>query len=133
MADIKIGVKEGEAYQWNVAIFNQAFDEAMEFLNEDQYAHLARQVKELAAQNEPTQSDTVDVRPIEDYWEIRDKGGILKKINARIFFFMDKKTRTIVVLGAFKKDNDGATPEWVKRRIKKRKKEYLGQREKRKE
>ena len=49
---VKIGVKEGgglpPGYEWNVEIFDQAFDEAMSFLTEDEYAHLASQVRELA-------------------------------------------------------------------------------------
>jgi phage-related protein len=126
---VKIGVKERggppPGYLWNVALLGQAYDEAMSFLNEDQYSHLACQVRELAAQEEPTRCETVDVRPIEDFHEIRDKGGILGKINARIFFFNHKETRTIVILGAIKKENDGPTPIGDLRTMRRRKRIYL--------
>ena len=50
---VKIGVTEGggspPGYLWNVDIVDQSFDEAMSFLNEDQYEHLAAQFRELAA------------------------------------------------------------------------------------
>src|SRR4051794_5280182 len=88
---VKVGVKVGggppPGYSWNVEVLNQAFEEAMGFLNEDQYTHLANQVRELARQDDPTHSDTVDVTPIEDYHELSDKGGILKNLNVRVFFF----------------------------------------------
>src|SRR4051794_11182375 len=97
---IKIGVKEGggppPGYRWNVEIFDQAYDAAMAFLDEDQYSHMVAQVQELARQDDPTHSETVDVRPIEDSYEIRDKGGILQRLNVRIFFFVHKSSRTIV-------------------------------------
>lgn len=114
MAETKIGVRQGggphPGYSWSVQILQRAFDEAMGFLNSDQYDHLARQVKELAREDEPSQCPTVDVRPIESYYELRDKGGVLGKINARVFFFLNSLTRTIVILGAVKKESDGPTP-----------------------
>src|SRR5437763_654509 len=87
---VKVGVKEGDGpppgYQWNVDVLDQAHSNAMSFLSEEQYDHLARQVRELARQDEPTRRETVDVRSVEEFYEIRDKGGVLKKINARVFF-----------------------------------------------
>jgi hypothetical protein len=126
---VKIGVKEGggrpPGYQWSVDILQQAFDQAMGFLNDDQYSHLANQVRELARQEDPTRSDVVDVRAVEDFHEIRDKGGILGKINTSIFYFSYKPTRTIVVLGSIKKENDGPTPIGDIRTMRRRKRLYL--------
>lgn len=126
---VKTGVKEGggppPGYQWTVDIIDQAFDEAMAFLDEDQYDHLADQVRELAGQEDPRHSDTVDIRPIEDFWEIRDKGGVLGKINARVFFVIHKPSRKIVVLGAIKKEKDGPTPVGDKHTMRRRKRLYL--------
>jgi hypothetical protein len=42
------------------------YGEARAFVDEAQYRHLALQVKELARQEDPTHSQTVDVKPIED-------------------------------------------------------------------
>ena len=67
-------------------------------------------VRELARQEDPTHSSTVDVRPVEDFHGIRDKVGVLGRINVRVFFFFYKPTRTIVVIGAIKKENNGLTP-----------------------
>lgn len=126
---VKTGVKAGggppPGYRWNIVIFDQAHDEAREFLDADQYEHMARQVRELAGQEDPTHSLTVDVRPVEDFHEIRDKGGILRRLNVRVFFFVHKPSRRIVVLGAIKKENDGPTPVGDKVRMRYRKRRYL--------
>lgn len=126
---IKVGVQEGggppPGYRWNVEVLDQAFSEAMAFLNGDQYDHLARQVRELARHDDPTHSQTIDVRPIEDFHELRDKGGILKRINARVFYLTHKPSRTIVILGAIKKENDGPTPAGDRIRMRRRKRLYL--------
>jgi hypothetical protein len=126
---IKVGVKEGAGappgYKWNVDLLSQVHGEAMSFLTPDQYGHLAEQVRELARGDEPTKCQTVDVRPIEDYFEIRDKGGLLKKINARIFFCVCHSTRTIAVVGAINKKNDGPTPDHVKILMRYRTRRYL--------
>jgi hypothetical protein len=126
---VKTGVKQGAGpppgYRWNVDILDLAHDEAVDLLNADQYEHLARQVKELAAQDDPTHSNTVDVRPIEDWHEIRDKGGILGQLNVRVFFFVRHETRKIVILGTIKKENNGPTPTGDRHRVRRRKRLYL--------
>jgi hypothetical protein len=126
---VKSGVRRGggrpPGYQWNVDILDQAFEEAMGFLSEDQYAHMAAQVRELARQEDPTHRTTVDIRPVEDFYEVRDKGGILRNMNVRVFYFVHKPGRLIVVLGAIKKENDGPTPIGDKVTMRRRKRLYL--------
>ena len=43
--DVKVGVSRAggppPGYRWAVHILNEAFDEVMKFLNEDQHSHLA--------------------------------------------------------------------------------------------
>src|SRR5688572_10637525 len=94
---LKIGVVRGQGpppgYQWNALIVDRAFEESRTFLNDEQYQHMANQVKELALQDDPTHSLTIDVRQIEDFYEIRDKGGILQRINVRLFYFVHKPER----------------------------------------
>jgi phage-related protein len=126
---VKTGVVVGggppPGYQWNALILDVAFEEAMRFLNVDQYHHQAAQVRELALQADPTHSDVIDVRPVEDFHEIRDKGGILGGLNVRVFFFVHKPQRSIVVLGAMRKQNDGPTPKGTKVKISRRMRNYV--------
>jgi hypothetical protein len=121
---IKIGVRQGSGpppgYKWTVAILDFAFDEVMAFLTEIEYEHIAMQFKELAGEEDPTHSLMASVTQIDDYFELRDKGGVLGKKNIRIFFGVDKTSRSVVVLGGIKKENNGKTPDGVKITIRRR-------------
>ena len=75
--------------------------------------------------DDPTHSETIDIRPVHEMFEIRDKGGVLRKINARVFYFVSQTERSIVILGAFHKQNDGPTPPGDLWRMRKRMSRYL--------
>lgn len=110
---LKIGVRAGAGdppFLWTVAVLQVAFDEALSFLGVDQYRRLARQFQELASQGDPTHSDTISLDKIEDFYELRDWGGILSPHNVRVFFGIDNALKRIVTLGVFNKRNDGSTP-----------------------
>ncbi len=129
---LKIGVLQGtEAtqgilYQWSVGVYDSAFDEILKIVGEAGYAHFAMQVKEIATLNDPSHSDTVDIRPLENIFEIRDHGGVVGNINVRVFFGIDKQRRTIIILGTIKKQNNGPTPQGDKVRMRRRWRLYLG-------
>ena len=97
----------------------------MGFLDESQYHHVVDQIKELARHTDPTHSSVLDIDAIEDFFELRDKGGRLGKINVRIYYFVNKDTNTIVVLGGMKKETENQTREFDKIRIRRRKRQYL--------
>jgi hypothetical protein len=133
---LKIGVRVGAGpepgYEWNVWILDLAYKEAMKFLDEDQYAHLSQQMRELARDQDPTHSAILSVDAVRDFFELREKGGPLGKINVRVFFFPDTREQkpgpanhAIVVLGAIKKENEGRTPPGDIIRIQRRLRKYL--------
>src|SRR5262245_28942050 len=89
---LKIGVNRGageQPYQWTVVILQYAFDEARSFLDVDQYRILAQQFQELASQGDPSHSATISLDKVEDFYELRDRGGLLHPHNPRIFFGID--------------------------------------------
>lgn len=89
-----------------------AREEAMAFLDEGQYAHVVGLFQELAREIDPTRPESLRVEKVEDFFELKDKGGVLGKINLRVFFIVTG--RSIVVLCAIKKEADGQTPMWAK-------------------
>jgi len=111
---LKVGVRQGggvpPGYEWNVSILASVRSEARSFLTEAQYKHLSLQVRDIALQKEPTKSTIVDIKPIKEIYEIRDKGGILGSLNVRLFFGVQHLNRIIVVLGVIHKQNNGPTP-----------------------
>ena len=126
---VKVGVNVGGGpppkYKWNVEYLKDARKETMGFLDESQYHHVVDQIKELARHTDPTHSSVLDIDAIEDFFELRDKGGRLGKINVRIYYFVNKDTNTIVVLGGMKKETENQTREFDKTRIRRRKRQYL--------
>jgi hypothetical protein len=128
--DVKIGVREGQEsedgpYLWSVMVLDLAFREAMKFLDGDQYAYVADQVKALATEHDPTHSVLCSVDAIEDFHELREKHGPLGNINVRIFFFVHKPRKWIVVLGAIKKTNNGPTPLGARVTMRRRKRLFI--------
>ena len=126
---VKTGVRRGggrpPGYQWGLQILDLSTQEARDFLSDAQYAHVAHQFRQLCREDEPTTSDLVDVRPIADFHELRDKGGPLGRINVRVFFFVHHEPRNLVNLGTINKKNDGPTPLGDIRRMARRKRLYL--------
>src|SRR6185312_1621667 len=117
---LKTGVRKGggrpPGYEWNVKFFDELHSEP-KCITDAQREHLIELIRHLAREEDPSHPLTVDVRAIDDFHELRDKGGVLGKINVRIYFYIDKPTRTIVVLGADKKEEDGQTSQAVKIRM----------------
>lgn len=115
---------EGSA-QWALNYLDVAAKEGHKILNDDQYEHVRQQFLLLAEEKNPHSVKFVDVLPIEDYFELRDKGGILGKINIRVYFAIVDEARTIVVLGCYKKEDEGQTPARVKVRMRTRMRHVL--------
>jgi hypothetical protein len=131
MADdpqLKIGVRQAggppPGYVWNVWIIDFVFDEAIKLLGETGYHHFALQVRELAMQESPSHSDTIDIKPIEDFYEIRDHGGPFGNANVRLFYGIDHAHRAIIPLGVIKKQNSGKTPQGDVIRMRRRWRNY---------
>ncbi len=125
---LKVGVRKGggppPGFKWSCLYLAIARNETLEALDESQYHHLVEQFQELARHDDPTRSDVLSVEKIEDFHELRDKGGPLGKMNVRVFFLIDKGRRAIVVLGFIKKEADGKTPHGDIVRIRRRKRRY---------
>lgn len=125
---IKIGAREGSGpppgYVWSVWVLDVAYKEAADTFNDAQYKHLVVQMQDLAGVDEPARGKTADVRPIEDFHELRDRGGVLNALNARVFFGIDKEHRALVVIGAISKQNNGPTPQGDKVRMRRRWRKY---------
>jgi hypothetical protein len=121
---LKVGVKLGTGvppgYLWTVGYLSVASGEASKFLNAEQHAHAIDLVRSLASEEHPTHPKTVDVDAVEDFYELKDKGGILGKINLRIYFIIEPSTRQIIILSAFNKKIEDQMPGWLKIRVKNR-------------
>lgn len=105
---------------WSLKYVDIAAKDAAKFLNEVQYAHAVDLCRQLALESNPRKSDLLDVDAIEDFFELKDKGGILGKINLRIYYFACDEEKSIIALGCWNKDTNKQVPQYVKARMKSR-------------
>ena len=110
---IALGPPQSAPLVWSVGYLDVANKDAGRILNEDQHAHMRQQVRDLATHRNPRISETQNVAPIDRFYELRDKGGVLGKISVRVFFAVFDEEKLIVVLGCHKKENEGQTPRHI--------------------
>lgn len=131
MADSKIKVgKHRESGPpprrlWNLWFLDMADQEARRFLNEASMAYVIEQFEELARQVDPAHPLGLSVDAVETFYELREKGGPLGKINFRGFYLIDRPRRAVIVIGAIKKENDGKTPRGTVIRMRGRARNYF--------
>lgn len=91
---------------WQLGYLEAAVKEARRYLDDDQYAHVVGLFDELASEDNPRASKSQSVRQVDDFFELREKGGILGNINFRVYFIVDDETKFIIVLGCDKKEGE---------------------------
>lgn len=112
-----------DARKWTPAYLTAAETDARKFLNDLQYEHAVQQILSLCEEDDPSHPVLSDVRAVDEFFELRDKYGVLGKINLRVFFALFREQRTLVVLGAWKKEQEDQTPVRIVKRMKWRKRQ----------
>ncbi|QDV56401.1 hypothetical protein [Rosistilla oblonga] len=112
-------------YQWSAWVLDVANSEIRNTFAKPAVEHLILQVQELAREPSPSSSDILRIEKVEDFFELKDKGGVLGNVNARLFFGIDKRERAIVIIGGMKKQNNGKTPAGDRVRMRRRWRNYL--------
>lgn len=109
-----------ETPKWELGYLDAAEKDARKFLSDEQYAHAIQLFEDLAYESDPTKSQTQDVRKIDQFYELRDKGGILGKINLRVYFALFDGRKIILALCTYKKEDEGKTPPHIVTRVRNR-------------
>ena len=90
-----------------VVVLESAKRDGKKFLNDGQYFHMVGVIQRLVDFNNSDEISDLRIEPIENFFELKEKGGLLGKINVRIYFAHLQDEGRIVVLKAYKKDEDG--------------------------
>lgn len=104
---------------WKLGYLDVSSKDA-DFLTDEQYDYVVDQFFDMADFHDPLQCQTVDVRRFEDCFVLHDKGGILGKINLRVYFTILWDKKAIIVLASFKKEAENQVPRAMKMRIERR-------------
>lgn len=108
-----------------VAVLAVAKKEARGFLSAGQYLHMTDLVKQLTGFGIRHFESNLRIEPFGDFWELKDKGGVLGRLNVRVYFAHVDARNEVVVLSTYKKEDDGPAPTHIMYRLKNRLRMYL--------
>jgi hypothetical protein len=111
---LRTGIMQGggppPGYEWSVKFLPQAQAESKKILTKVQFEHIRMQFRDIASCAQPLKCSTVSIDQVEGFHELKDSGGVLGGKNVRVFFGIDKPSRSIVIFGVIVKQNNGPTP-----------------------
>jgi hypothetical protein len=116
---------DGQFEPRTVVAISESKDEANAILDEVQYWEAVQLVKRLDGFGNPKETSDLSIRQFGDFWELRLKGGFFKRINLRIYFAHVAERNEIVVLMAYKKEEDRRTCPSIKYTLEDRLEDYL--------
>ena len=96
--------------KWVVVVLEAAKREGHKILNDVQYEHVRQIVRRLEDYGNREELADLDIRSISTFWELREKGGLLGKINLRVYFGVLPEERELVVAMAYKKEEEDQVP-----------------------
>lgn len=101
---------------YKVGYLQKAVTEGKKILNAVQYAYAVRQAERLRNWADKEEMASMRIEAIDpDLYELKLKGNVLGKINLRIFFgVFDAPEKLVVVVGAYKKEEEDELPTHVK-------------------
>lgn len=97
----------------HVVVLPHAVREAKEILNNGQYFHVVEVVKRLVHFGDEVELWDLRIEAIDDFYELKLKGGMVGKVNLRVYFADLSSQNEIVVLKTYKKEVEDKTPRHV--------------------
>jgi len=116
--------KTSEPKKWVVVILESAKKEGHKILTDPQYEYIKGILKRLTDFGNDEELSDLRIEPIEDFGELKEKGGVLGKINLRIYFGAEPEDKEVVVAKAYKKEDEGRAPRHVVIAVQNRLEEY---------
>ena len=99
--------------KWVVVVLGLAKKEGRRILTDLQYDHIVEILKRLVDFGNSEETADLDIKPIQSFYELREKWGPLGRINLRVYFSTIPAERELVIAKAYKKEDDGPTPRHV--------------------
>jgi len=108
-----------------VVVLGVAAKEGRADLTPGQYVHMSDLIRQLVFFGSRAYEIELRIEKFGDFWELKDKGGVLGKKNMRVYFAFNPETNEVVVLKTYKKEDDGSPPPSLKVGLRNRYREYL--------
>ena len=87
--------------------------EGHKILSDVQYDHMVEILRRLVDFGNKEEIGDLDIKPIRSFFELREKGGILGRINLRVYFGTFPEENKLVIAKVYKKDEEGAPPRHI--------------------
>jgi hypothetical protein len=112
------------AYQ-TVVVVGIAAKEGSGELSDGQYLHVKDLLKQLVGFGRREFESQLRIEKFGEFWELKEKGGVLGKKDIRVYFKEHVEKNEIVILSTYKKEDDGQVPGYIRIRLKSRWRMYL--------
>jgi hypothetical protein len=100
------GMVDGNRRARCVVALAKAKREGWDILTPEQYWETVGLIRRLEDFGDPVATADLDIKPFRDFYELRVKGGFVRNINLRIYFAFVEERNEVVVLMAYKKEED---------------------------
>lgn len=97
---------DGPREPCTVVVLDWAKFEGLKILTEREYWYVVPFVRRLSEFGDLKSTADLDIKQINDFWELRLKGGFLGRKNIRIYFAFVAERHEVVVLMTYKKEED---------------------------
>jgi hypothetical protein len=98
---------------WIVVALDVAKREGQKILNKAQYQHIKEVLKRLVDFGNDEELSDLAIEPIASFWELKEKWGILGRINLRVYFGTFPEDMELVIAKTYKKEDDGKAPSHI--------------------
>jgi len=119
------GKAERKVQFQDVVALRVACSEGRDILTPGQYEHVKDLLKQLVGFGSQTYDQMIRIEPFGDFWKFKEKGGVLGKINLRVYFAHVKSRNEVVLLLTYKKEDDGKVGSHMRIRLANRLRQYL--------
>jgi hypothetical protein len=109
---------------WVVVALDVAKAEGRKILSEPQYEHIKEILRRLEDFGDKEELSDLSIEPIGSFWELRERGGPLGRINLRVYFGTLPEDLELVIAKAYKKEDDRKTPPYIIEQVEDRLVEY---------
>lgn len=89
-----------------VIVLKEAKDEGRRILTDEQYWYVVGIERRLTEFGDKKAMSDLRISQFGNFWALKLKGGMLKRINLRIYFSHQPKLREVIVLKTYKKEDD---------------------------
>ena len=115
------GSENGPRAPWQtVVVLPIVAKEGWDELTPGQYQHVKDLLKQLVGFGRREYESNLTIAPFGEFWELKEKGGVLGRKNIRVYFRFDSEANEVVVLHTYKKEDDGQAPPHIMIRLKNR-------------